>query len=59
MPHYDFLCHECKLEFSKLLTLAEYEDMECAKDPIRCPKCGSMDVEQAWSEAYVVTSRKS
>ncbi len=59
MPHYDFLCNECKLEFSKLMTLAEYEEMGKTKDPVRCPKCGSLDVEQAWSESYVVTGKKS
>ncbi len=59
MPTYEFLCHACKHEFPKILTLAEYEDYEEAKDKISCPKCGSMDIEQAWADFYAVTSKKS
>jgi putative FmdB family regulatory protein len=44
MPHYEFFCHACKQTFSKVLTLAEYEQGE-----IICTQCGSTDVEQSWS----------
>ena len=41
-------------EFSKVLTLAEYE-----KGGIVCPHCKSKDVEQRWAAFYAVTSKKS
>ena len=54
MPRYDFLCQSCKKQFSKTLTLAEYEEGE-----VICPNCGSADVEQSWLAFYTMTSRKS
>ncbi len=59
MPQYEFVCHECKKEFEQVLTLAEYENFEEAKQPIRCPKCGSLDVEQTWAAFFAVTAKKS
>jgi putative FmdB family regulatory protein len=54
MPHYSFFCRACKKEFSKVLTLAEYE-----KGGTVCPHCKSKDVEQRWAAFYAVTSKKS
>ena len=54
MPHYDFYCHSCKKTFSKVLTLAEYQEGE-----VFCPHCGSDNVEQSWSVFYPITSKKS
>ena len=54
MPEYEFVCHACKRPFSKILTLAEYEEGE-----VVCPTCGSEEVEQRWSDFYAVTSKKS
>ena len=54
MPQYDFLCRSCKKEFSKVLTISEYE-----KGGIVCPLCKSKDVEQRWAAFYGVTSKKS
>ena len=54
MPRYDFLCQSCKKQFSKTLTLAEYEE-----GVVICPNCGSEDVEQSWAAFYTMTSRKS
>ena len=54
MPRYDFLCQSCKKQFSKTLTLTEYEEGE-----VICPNCGSDDVEQSWVAFYAMTSRKS
>ena len=54
MPHYNFFCRACKKEFSKIMTLAEYE-----KGKIVCPHCKSKDVEQRWTAFYAVTSKKS
>jgi putative FmdB family regulatory protein len=54
MPHYEFFCHACKKTFSKVLTLAEYEEGE-----VLCLHCGSNNVEQSWSAFYAITSKKS
>jgi RNA polymerase subunit RPABC4/transcription elongation factor Spt4 len=54
MPHCNLFCRDCKKEFSKVLTLAEYE-----KGKIVCPHCKSKDVEQRWAAFYAVTSKKS
>ncbi len=54
MPQYTFACKECDKEFSKVLTLAEYE-----KGGIKCPHCGSKKLEQKWAAFYAVTSKKS
>ena len=54
MPHYDYLCHACQKTFSKILTLAEYEEGE-----VRCPNCDSDQVEQNASAFFAVTSKKS
>jgi putative FmdB family regulatory protein len=54
MPHYEFFCHACKKTFSKILTLAEYEEGE-----VTCPHCGSDKGEQSWSAFYAISSKKS
>jgi len=54
MPLYEFFCHTCKKTFSKILTLAEYEEGE-----VICPLCGSAKVEQSWSTFYGISSKKS
>ncbi len=54
MLQYTFLCRACNKEFSKVLTISEYE-----KGGIVCPHCKSKDVEQRWAAFYAVTSKKS
>jgi len=54
MPHYEFFCHDCKKLFLKILAI-----VECEKDQVECPKCGSKNVEQRWSAFTVITSKKS
>ena len=54
MPDYEFYCHVCKKTFSKVLTLAEYEEGE-----VLCPQCGSDNVEQSRSVFYSITPKKS
>jgi putative FmdB family regulatory protein len=54
VPQYNFLCLACKKEFSKILTISEYE-----KGRIVCPHCKSKDEEQRWAAFYAVTSKKS
>lgn len=54
MPDYPYFCHACQKTFSKVMTLAEYEEGE-----VLCPPCGSDNVEQSWSVFYPITSKKS
>jgi putative FmdB family regulatory protein len=54
MPHYEFVCHNCKKKFSNVLTLAQYE-----KDKVICPHCGSKNIGQCWSAFTAITSKKS
>jgi putative FmdB family regulatory protein len=54
MPQYSFLCRACNKQFSKTLTISEYEE-----SGIVCPHCHNKDVEQLWAAFYVVTSKKS
>jgi len=54
MPQYEFFCHACKNTFSKMLTLAEYDEGE-----VPYPHCGSDNVEQSWSVFCPITSKKS
>ncbi len=54
MPQYNFFCRACMREFSKILTISEYE-----KGKVSCPHCNSKDVEQRWAAFYAVTSKKS
>ena len=51
MPHYEFLCHNCKRLFSKILSVIDYEEGE-----ILCPYCGS---KQCWSAFSAITAKKS
>ena len=54
MPRYEFYCEVCKKPFEVILTLAEYE-----KGRIKCPKCGSKQVQQEAAAFFAVTSKKS
>jgi putative FmdB family regulatory protein len=54
MPHYEFFCHACQKTFSKTLALVDYVEGE-----MRCPHCGSKNVEQRWSTFTAITSKKS
>jgi putative FmdB family regulatory protein len=54
MPHYEYVCKECKKNFSVILSLAEYE-----KGHVTCPKCKSKKVEQKAAAFFAVTSKKS
>lgn len=54
MPIYEFRCAKCRKKFDVIKSIPEME-----KSKIKCPKCKSVKVERIWSQAYVVTSRKS
>ncbi|MGA7379639.1 MAG: zinc ribbon domain-containing protein [Terriglobales bacterium] len=54
MPVYDYICNDCKKSFETVLTLTEHD-----KEGIRCPHCGSKNVEQEAAEFFAVTGKKS
>jgi len=54
MPVYDYICHDCQKTFELVLTLHEHDE-----EKIKCPKCGSKNVEQEAAAFYAVTGKKS
>lgn len=54
MPVYDFTCKDCGKDFTRVLTLNEYE-----RGQVECPHCKSKKVEQKPASFYAVTSKKS
>ncbi len=54
MPQYVFVCQDCKKEFTLFLHIADLE-----KGGLKCPHCGSANVEQEVAAFSAVTSKKS
>ena len=54
MPYYEYLCQACKKKFFLPLTVAEHD-----RARVKCPKCGSVKLEQQWAAFYATTSKKS
>jgi putative FmdB family regulatory protein len=54
MPVYDYVCLDCHKSFEQVLTLHEHD-----AEQIRCPECGSKNIEQEAATFYAVTSKKS
>jgi len=54
MPTYDYICNDCHKTFEQALTLDEHDHQQ-----VRCPKCGSRNVEQEAAAFFAVTSKKS
>jgi putative FmdB family regulatory protein len=53
MPVYDYVCNDCHKPFELVLTLKEHETK------IKCPTCGSRDVEQEATAFFAMTGKKS
>lgn len=54
MPIYEFRCNDCGKEFQIVESIKAYDPKK-----VKCPKCGSSQVEHVWSEVHVVTAKKS
>jgi putative FmdB family regulatory protein len=54
MPTYEYLCTKCGKEFTRVMSLQEYETGK-----VPCPDCGSEEVKQQMSQFIPKTSRKS
>ena len=54
MPTYDYLCRQCGHEFTRIMSISEYEAAKVA-----CPQCNSPEVKQQMAVFISKTSRKS
>lgn len=55
MPSYDFQCRDCGDEFETRMSISSYEAGEGRK----CPKCGSAQVERAFTTVNVIAGGRS
>jgi putative FmdB family regulatory protein len=54
MPFYDLRCTACSEEFNVMAKMSERE-----QKLIKCPKCGSTELEAVFSNVNIVQSRKT
>ncbi|RJQ51481.1 MAG: zinc ribbon domain-containing protein [Desulfobacteraceae bacterium] len=54
MPRYDFVCDQCKKEFTVTMSITDH-----GKRKPECPKCKSRKVVQQVSTFQTKTSKKS
>jgi len=54
MPTYAYYCEKCGEQFTKIMSMREYNEAKVA-----CPKCKSTEVKQQMTEFIAKTSRKS
>lgn len=55
MPNYDYVCNNCKKDFTLFLSLKEYE----SSPQVNCPNCKSTNVERKIGEFYAKTASKT
>lgn len=55
MPVYEYLCNDCKKEFTVFLSIKEFE----SKPKITCPKCQNDNVVKKLTPFFAKTSKKS
>jgi len=55
MPVYEFRCKACSEVFDEKETFQEHDEHR----EVKCPRCGSTEVEQVITPMGVKTSRKS
>ncbi len=54
MPIYEYVCLDCKKEFSEVKPISGYDPKKA-----KCPKCASKKVERRFTSVFVDTSSKS
>ncbi len=54
MPFYDLRCTKCKNEFNIMAKMSERE-----QKLIKCPECGSNELEAIFSNVNIIHSRKN
>ncbi|MBV8675798.1 MAG: zinc ribbon domain-containing protein [Planctomycetaceae bacterium] len=55
MPIYEFQCKKCSTTFDEKETFQEHD----RHPDVKCPQCGSTDVERVLTLAGVKTAKKS
>lgn len=55
MPAYEYVCQDCKKEFTAFFTIKEYE----ASPKVRCPHCKSDKAQRKLTGFFAKTSKKS
>ncbi len=55
MPSYEYVCSDCKKEFTIFLSLKEME----ANPKVSCPDCKSGKVEKKFTAFFAKTDRKA
>jgi putative FmdB family regulatory protein len=55
MPSYDFVCQECGNPYEARLSMSAYS----AGEGRECPKCGSTQVERAFTAVNVIAGGRS
>jgi len=55
MPAYEYVCNDCKKEFTVFLSIKEFE----AKPKIICPHCQSDNAVKKLTTFFAKTSKKS
>jgi putative FmdB family regulatory protein len=55
MSEYEYICKECKIEFSIFLSIKEMEE----KPEIKCFHCGCDKVEREYSSFFANTESES
>ena len=55
MPAYEYVCKDCSKDFVVFLSLKEFD----AKPKIKCPHCGSDNVQRTITGFFAKTSKKS
>jgi putative FmdB family regulatory protein len=54
MPIYEFVCRDCHKGFEIVHPISRAHGSD-----LKCPTCGSKNVDRTYSHVYAVTSRKS
>ena len=55
MPAYEYGCKDCNKDFTVFLPIKEYE----AKPEIKCPHCGSDNVQKKLAGIFTKTTKQS
>jgi putative FmdB family regulatory protein len=54
MPVYEFLCRDCQKGFEIVHPIAQSHGTD-----LKCPACGSRNVDRNYSHIHAITSKKS
>ncbi len=54
MPFYDLKCRDCGKEFNIMASMSDRE-----RQAIKCPDCGSRELDQIFSNVNIIRSRKT